>query len=250
MLLIDESLCVRCDNCEKACAETHHGVSRLNREAGPTFATLHVPTSCRHCEHPHCMNDCPPDAIHRAPNGEVFIDDNCIGCGNCERNCPYGVIQMAAVPEKKPSLLSWLFFGRGNGPGEDKIARGPGQAHRRQARGQVRHVQGHRRRAGLRARLPDRAPPSASIPSNSSSVIRGRGVMRVSDPAVDGSRRTARARGGSAHPVPRVRRFRFLKWRGGGGRVGRSCSMIDVPHGRALWRRPGPATRSARSARC
>jgi CRP-like cAMP-binding protein/Fe-S-cluster-containing hydrogenase component 2/thioredoxin reductase len=120
VLLIDESLCVRCDNCEKACAETHHGVSRLNREAGPTFNTLHVPTSCRHCEHPHCMKDCPADAIHRAPNGEVFIDDKCIGCGNCERNCPYGVIQMAAVPTEKPSLLSWLLFGRGAGPGEDK----------------------------------------------------------------------------------------------------------------------------------
>ena len=120
VLLIDESLCVRCDNCEKACAETHHGVSRLNREAGPTFAMLHVPTSCRHCEDPHCMADCPPDAIHRAPNGEVFISDQCIGCGNCERNCPYGVIQMAAVPEEKPGLLSWLFFGRGHGPGEDK----------------------------------------------------------------------------------------------------------------------------------
>jgi CRP-like cAMP-binding protein/thioredoxin reductase/Fe-S-cluster-containing hydrogenase component 2 len=120
VLLIDESLCVRCDNCETACAETHHGVSRLNREAGPTFAMLHVPTSCRHCEDPHCMTDCPPDAIHRAPNGEVFISDQCIGCGNCERNCPYGVIQMAAVPEEKPGLLSWLFFGRGHGPGEDK----------------------------------------------------------------------------------------------------------------------------------
>jgi len=122
VLLIDESLCVRCDNCEKACAETHHGVSRLNREAGPTFAAIHVPTSCRHCEHPHCMKDCPADAIHRAPNGEVFIDDKCIGCGNCERNCPYGVIQMAAVPAEKPSLLSWLLFGRGAGPGEDKSA--------------------------------------------------------------------------------------------------------------------------------
>jgi Fe-S-cluster-containing hydrogenase component 2 len=124
VLLIDESLCVRCDNCEKACAETHHGVSRLNREAGPTFSTLHVPTSCRHCEHPHCMKDCPADAIHRAPNGEVFIDDKCIGCGNCERNCPYGVIQMAAVPAEKPSLLNWLLFGRGNGPGEDKTTDG------------------------------------------------------------------------------------------------------------------------------
>ena len=118
ILLIDESLCVRCDNCEKACAETHSGTSRLDREAGPTFANVHVPTSCRHCEHPHCMKDCPPDAIHRAPNGEVFIADNCIGCGNCERNCPYGVIHMAAKPPKKPGLLSWLMFGAGPGPGE------------------------------------------------------------------------------------------------------------------------------------
>jgi Fe-S-cluster-containing dehydrogenase component len=124
VLLIDESLCVRCDNCEKACAETHHGVSRLNREAGPTFNMLHVPTSCRHCEDPHCMSDCPPDAIHRAPNGEVFINDQCIGCGNCERNCPYKVIQLAAVPAHKPGLLSWLFFGLGYGPGEDKTPEG------------------------------------------------------------------------------------------------------------------------------
>ncbi len=118
ILLIDESLCVRCDNCEKACAETHGGTSRLDREAGPSFAEIHVPTSCRHCEHPHCMKDCPPDAIHRAPNGEVFIADNCIGCGNCKRNCPYGVIQMASKPPKKPGLLSWLLFGAGSGPGE------------------------------------------------------------------------------------------------------------------------------------
>ncbi len=118
ILLIDEALCVRCDNCEKACAESHNGTSRLRREAGPTYANVHVPTSCRHCEHPHCMKDCPPDAIRRSPNGEVFIADNCIGCGNCERNCPYGVIKLAAKPKKKPGLLQWLLFGAGHGPGE------------------------------------------------------------------------------------------------------------------------------------
>ena len=118
VLLIDESLCIRCDNCEKACAETHGGTSRLDRKAGPTYASIHVPTSCRHCEHPHCMKDCPPDAIRRAPDGEVFVADNCIGCGNCQRNCPYGVIQMATTPPRKPGLLAWLLLGLGPGPGQ------------------------------------------------------------------------------------------------------------------------------------
>lgn len=118
VLLIDEKLCVGCDNCEKACADTHDGLSRLDREAGRTYANLHVPTSCRHCEHPHCMADCPPNAIHRGPTGEVYIDDSCIGCGNCQRNCPYGVIRMEKEPPKKPWLLSWFLFGKGPGPGE------------------------------------------------------------------------------------------------------------------------------------
>lgn len=126
VLLIDESLCVRCDNCEKACADVHDGTSRLDREAGPTFAEIHVPTSCRHCEHPHCMKDCPPDAIHRSPNGEVFVNDSCIGCGNCEKNCPYGVIQLAPVDPKRrrPSLWSWLVLGMGTEPGMEPKPKG------------------------------------------------------------------------------------------------------------------------------
>jgi len=118
VLLIDEKLCVGCDNCEKACADSHDGLSRLDREAGRTYAHLHVPTSCRHCEHPHCMADCPPNAIHRGATGEVYIDETCIGCGNCQRGCPYGVIRMDKVPPKKPWLFSWLLFGAGPGPGE------------------------------------------------------------------------------------------------------------------------------------
>jgi len=118
VLLIDEGLCVGCDNCERACADAHEGLSRLNREAGKSYAHLHVPTSCRHCEHPHCMADCPPNAIRRGQDGEVVISDACIGCGNCQRNCPYGVIRMDSVPPPKPSLVSWLLFGQGPGPGE------------------------------------------------------------------------------------------------------------------------------------
>lgn len=129
VLLIDESLCVQCNNCETACAETHEGMSRLNRAAGPSLNNIHVPTSCRHCEHPHCMKDCPPDAITRADSGEVFISDACIGCGNCERNCPYGVIQMRApAPQTgKTGLLAWLAFGIGDGPGERASVYDPDQ---------------------------------------------------------------------------------------------------------------------------
>jgi CRP-like cAMP-binding protein/thioredoxin reductase/Fe-S-cluster-containing hydrogenase component 2 len=111
VLLIDESLCVRCNLCEEACANTHGGASRLDRDTGPIFANIRVPTSCRHCEHPHCMKDCPPDAIHRAPHGEVYIDDSCIGCGNCQQNCPYDVIQMAVIHEQPERSLWQMLLG-------------------------------------------------------------------------------------------------------------------------------------------
>jgi len=111
VLLIDESLCVRCNHCEEACAATHGGASRLDRDTGPIFANIRVPTSCRHCEHPHCMKDCPPDAIHRAPHGEVYIDDSCIGCGNCQQNCPYDVIQMAVIQDQPERSLWQMLLG-------------------------------------------------------------------------------------------------------------------------------------------
>jgi CRP-like cAMP-binding protein/Fe-S-cluster-containing hydrogenase component 2/thioredoxin reductase len=113
VLLIDEALCIQCNQCEAACAASHQGASRLDREAGPTFASIHVPTSCRHCEHPHCMKDCPPDAIYRSKNGEVVISNSCIGCGRCQDNCPYGVIQMAQTQTQKNTQAWWwwLLFG-------------------------------------------------------------------------------------------------------------------------------------------
>ena len=94
VLLIDSDLCVACDNCEAACAATHGGYSRLDRKGGKSFAAIQLPISCRHCENPLCMLDCPPDALVRQADGEVVIKDSCIGCGNCAGNCPYGVIKL------------------------------------------------------------------------------------------------------------------------------------------------------------
>jgi thioredoxin reductase/Fe-S-cluster-containing hydrogenase component 2 len=108
-LIIDTGLCIGCDNCERACEDTHGGVSRLQRSIGDNFGRFQVPTACRHCETPHCMKDCPPDAIHRTASGAVYITDSCIGCGNCESNCPYNVIQLVAAPSPKAPLFSRWF---------------------------------------------------------------------------------------------------------------------------------------------
>ena len=97
MLVLDLESCTRCDECTRACADSHgDGVSRLLRE-GQRFGDYLVATSCRSCHKPYCMDGCPVDAIHRSPTSlEVRIDNHCIGCGLCETNCPYGAIQMVA----------------------------------------------------------------------------------------------------------------------------------------------------------
>jgi thioredoxin reductase/Fe-S-cluster-containing hydrogenase component 2/CRP-like cAMP-binding protein len=120
VLLIDSDLCVSCDNCESACAATHRGYSRLDRKGGKSYASIQIPISCRHCENPLCMLDCPPDALMRTSTGEVVIRDSCIGCGNCVSNCPYGVIQLVYDKSNSFSLLEMF--------GLKKAEKGPAKA--------------------------------------------------------------------------------------------------------------------------
>jgi Fe-S-cluster-containing hydrogenase component 2/CRP-like cAMP-binding protein len=95
LLVLDLKTCTRCDECTRACADSHgDGNARLLRE-GLRFGDFLVATSCRSCHKPYCMDGCPVDAIHRHGNHlEVVIENHCIGCGLCERNCPYGSIHM------------------------------------------------------------------------------------------------------------------------------------------------------------
>lgn len=108
VLLIDENRCIQCDQCVSACESVHEdGQTRIKR-TGMKFANILVANSCRHCENPLCMTDCPPgDAIARDPRGEIYIRDNCIGCGHCASNCPYDNIFMARA-EARPSVWEWL----------------------------------------------------------------------------------------------------------------------------------------------
>jgi CRP-like cAMP-binding protein/Fe-S-cluster-containing dehydrogenase component len=99
LLVLDLESCTRCDECTRACSDTHEGVTRLIRE-GLRFENYLVASSCRSCLDPYCLVGCPVDAIHRKPREnhpgavEIVIEDHCIGCGLCSTNCPYGNISM------------------------------------------------------------------------------------------------------------------------------------------------------------
>ena len=93
LLVLDLEKCTRCDACVNACADAHDGVTRLVRD-GLRFDQYLVATSCRQCRDPLCMVGCPVGSIRRRNSLEVIIEDWCIGCGLCARNCPYGNINL------------------------------------------------------------------------------------------------------------------------------------------------------------
>jgi CRP-like cAMP-binding protein/Fe-S-cluster-containing dehydrogenase component len=93
LLVLDLEKCTRCDECTKACADAHQGVTRLIRE-GLRFDKFLVASSCRSCLDPYCMVGCPVGSIRRRETKEIIIEDWCIGCGKCADNCPYGNINM------------------------------------------------------------------------------------------------------------------------------------------------------------
>lgn len=95
LLLLDLERCTRCDACVRACADAHDGVTRLVRD-GLRFDKYLVATSCRSCRDPRCMVGCPVGSIRRRDSLEILIEDWCIGCGLCAKNCPYGNINLHA----------------------------------------------------------------------------------------------------------------------------------------------------------
>jgi Fe-S-cluster-containing hydrogenase component 2/CRP-like cAMP-binding protein len=109
LMLIDLDRCTRCDECVRACVNSHDdGRSRLFLE-GPRFGQYLVPLSCRSCLDPVCMRGCPVGAIHRGANRQMIIEDWCIGCELCARQCPYGSIQMHDIGVVPQGALGWRF---------------------------------------------------------------------------------------------------------------------------------------------
>ena len=100
LLVLDLERCTRCDECTKACADSHDGVTRLIRE-GLRFDKYLVASSCRSCLDPYCMVGCPVGSIRRRKTREIIIENWCIGCGLCANNCPYGNINMHPFQETR-----------------------------------------------------------------------------------------------------------------------------------------------------
>jgi CRP-like cAMP-binding protein len=105
LLLLDMEKCTRCDDCVRACAAAHEGITRLIRQ-GVRYDKYLVATSCRQCRDPLCMVGCPVGSIQRQDSLEIMIQDWCIGCGLCARQCPYDNInihEFASVEEDPES---------------------------------------------------------------------------------------------------------------------------------------------------
>jgi CRP-like cAMP-binding protein len=114
LMLIDLEKCTRCDQCAQACTHAHEdGLSRLIRE-GPRIDKYLVPASCRMCLDPVCMIGCPVGSIRKAKDLNILIEDWCVGCGVCAKQCPYNSIQMHGLEE----------FGKDVSEGARRVAEG------------------------------------------------------------------------------------------------------------------------------
>ena len=109
LLLIDLDACTRCGDCVEACIGSHDdGYSRLFLD-GPRFDRFLVPSACRQCYNPSCMIGCPVGSIQRGDDGQIVIEDWCIGCALCERQCPYDSIQMHDVGWIMEQSVDWEY---------------------------------------------------------------------------------------------------------------------------------------------
>ena len=95
ILVMNLDVCTRCDDCVRACADTHNGRPRFVRE-GDRYDNLLIAKSCYQCQDPVCLIGCPTGAIRRANVGDVveIQEQICIGCATCHDNCPYDAIVM------------------------------------------------------------------------------------------------------------------------------------------------------------
>lgn len=147
-LIFDAKKCAGCALCEVVCAQSHEG------DAGPTnrnrftmhpvientgisalsanapgwpqpltkaqFADMSTNEFCRQCLAPECLAACPEEvnaiSVEEKTGARVVDESKCIGCGNCEEACQFGMIHVNPETEKafkcdfchgEPQCVAW-----------------------------------------------------------------------------------------------------------------------------------------------
>ena len=105
-MVIDMNRCTRCDDCVRACADTHDNNPRFVRH-GPIHGQHMLVNTCMHCADPVCMIECPTGAIYRdIASGLVVINERtCIGCAQCANNCPFDAIRMVDIRDSTGHVI-------------------------------------------------------------------------------------------------------------------------------------------------
>jgi Fe-S-cluster-containing hydrogenase component 2 len=105
-LIINPDQCIGCRSCELACALENDGIMALERsriavisfvESREYGLPYHFPSTCRQCKDAPCLIACPENAIlNDLQDGRIVRVDTeqCTGCGQCARACPFGAIQI------------------------------------------------------------------------------------------------------------------------------------------------------------
>ena len=113
-MIIDLQKCVGCGTCAIACktenntelrnnGQTHNWADFVHETTGkfPDTGYRTLPVLCNHCSDPACVKDCPaePAAIFKTADGLTMINnERCIGCRQCQDNCPYSMEEVKKDP--------------------------------------------------------------------------------------------------------------------------------------------------------
>ena len=97
-MLINTKKCIGCYACRVACQmvnglesdEAFIKFDEMEQGVYPNVYAEVVPVQCMHCEDAPCEAVCPTHATYTTDSGVVLVDEEkCIGCGTCQKSCPY-----------------------------------------------------------------------------------------------------------------------------------------------------------------
>ena len=136
-ILYDARKCTACRACQVACkqwnelpaeATTNRGTyenppalspdtwvkikfKEVSENGNGAIDWLFIRQACMHCTEATCIELCPSNAVYRSEFGFVEIDPTrCIGCGVCEKFCPFEVPSMDYEIQK--ARKCWLCLNR------------------------------------------------------------------------------------------------------------------------------------------